>query len=102
MPHAALQSGHTAVITGAASGIGLAAAKALAGLGLNVLMADVQAEGLEAAKAEVAAVSSPAKVAAQVTDVARSEALQALARTAADAFGPVHVLMNNAGAGRNP
>jgi NAD(P)-dependent dehydrogenase (short-subunit alcohol dehydrogenase family) len=102
MPHPALQPGRTAVITGAASGIGLASAKALAGLGLNVVMADVHADGLAEARAEVAAISAPAKVASAATDVAKFADIQALAKTAADAFGAVHVLMNNAGAGRNP
>jgi len=102
MPHPALNPGHTAVVTGAASGIGLAAAKAFARLGLNVVMADLQAEYLHAARAEVAAISAPRQVESAVVDVARFEDLQTLHRTAAEAFGAVHVLMNNAGAGRNP
>lgn len=93
MPHPAIAPGHTAVITGAASGIGLAAAGILSGLGLNVLMADRNEAALRAAAAGLAS----NRVRAEKVDVARPEDLRRLAEVAAETFGPVHVLMNNAG-----
>jgi NADP-dependent 3-hydroxy acid dehydrogenase YdfG len=55
MPHPAFAAGRTAVITGAASGIGRAAAARFAGMGLNVLMADRSAEALRQAAAGLGA-----------------------------------------------
>jgi NAD(P)-dependent dehydrogenase (short-subunit alcohol dehydrogenase family) len=52
--HPALSNGRTAVITGAASGIGLAAAKAFARLGMNVCLADLPGHKLDRAAEEVA------------------------------------------------
>ena len=94
----AFTPGNSAVITGAASGIGLAAAKRLAATGLNVVLADLAGPRLEAATAEVAALAK-GRVIAQPTDVGRLADIEALERAAREAFGAVDVLMNNAGIG---
>jgi len=96
--HPALAKGNAAVITGAASGIGLAAAQHLAGLGLRVCLADLGADRLAAARAQIlAAGAAAADVITCETDVGDIAALRALADRAYAAFGAVHVLINNAG-----
>jgi NAD(P)-dependent dehydrogenase (short-subunit alcohol dehydrogenase family) len=97
--HPALAPGRVAVITGAASGIGLAAAKKFAGLGMNIVMADVS-DGLEAAAAEVAAASaSGGMIRALAVNVSDRAQVERLKDAAYDAFGEVALLMNNAGIG---
>jgi NAD(P)-dependent dehydrogenase (short-subunit alcohol dehydrogenase family) len=93
--HPAIEPGRTAVITGGASGIGLAAAKRFAGLGLNVVIADVNQEALDAARGEL----GNAHVEAVRADVSRVEDVAALRDRALEAFGDVAILMNNAGVG---
>ena len=99
--HPALTPGRVAVITGAASGIGLATAKRLAGLGLKICLADVQAEPLKAAAAEVdeLARKKNAEVIAVPTDVSRPEEVQRLKEAVYGRFGEVALLMNNAAVG---
>lgn len=99
MLHPAFAPNNVAVITGAASGIGLAAARHFASLGMRIALADLAGEKLEKAAAEVAALSSGGAqhVVAIPTDVSRLQDLEALERAIGQRFGEVHVLMNNAG-----
>lgn len=85
------------MITGAASGIGLAAARRFLGLGLPVVIADQPGERLDTVKAEL---SGLGRVAAVGLDVARAADLERLRDVALQQFGHVAVLMNNAGGGR--
>lgn len=87
--------GKTAVVTGAASGIGLATATALAREGMNVVLADIEREPLDAAVAKLE--SDGHRVLSVPTDVSVWEQVQALADQTVNAFGAVHVLHNNAG-----
>lgn len=84
-----------AVVTGAASGIGLALAERFLAEGMKVVMADIEAGPLEAAGARVDA--SGERVLTVPTDVRKAEQIQALADRTLERFGGVHVVCNNAG-----
>jgi NAD(P)-dependent dehydrogenase (short-subunit alcohol dehydrogenase family) len=97
--HPAISPGRTAVVTGAASGIGRAAAERFAGFGMKVAMADVDAARLEEAAAAVARTAGDDRVLALAMDVSRRSEVERLHDAVLSRFGEVAVLMNNAGRG---
>ncbi len=86
-----------AVITGGASGLGREFAITAAGLGMKLVLADVQQDALDKTVAELEA--QGAQVLAVICDVRKSEQVQALADATMARFGAVHLLFNNAGVG---
>jgi NAD(P)-dependent dehydrogenase (short-subunit alcohol dehydrogenase family) len=93
--HPALAAGRVAVITGGASGIGLAAAKRFTAMGMKICLADLSQAALDKA---VAAVGAPdGTVIALQTDVSQLADVQRLKDKAYSTFGEVAILMNNAG-----
>jgi len=99
MPHPTLTAGQVAVVTGGASGLGLAAAERFAARGLKVVIADLGDDRLAEAARRVAA-SAPdgaESVMTMAADVSRPTDLEALESAVADRFGGTDVLMNNAG-----
>jgi len=90
-------SGKTAVITGAASGIGLELAKQFGAAGMNLVLADVERPALDRAETELSEAGYP--VLAREIDVREHDQIIDLDRAARDRFGNIHVLCNNAGVG---
>ena len=88
-------AGKTAFITGGASGMGLGMARAFAGAGMRVMLADIDAESLEQAEAELKELG--AGVSSIVCDVSKEKSVFEAAEATADVFGKIHVLCNNAG-----
>lgn len=99
MSHPALTPGSIAVVTGGASGIGLAAAVKFASLGLKVAIADLGADRLAAAAEKIAAAAPEGRhaVLASQTDVREVESLLQLQQAVRERFGGTDILMNNAG-----
>lgn len=89
----AMLSGKTAIVSGAAQGLGLAIAKALGAEGANLVLFDVKA-AVEAEAKALAAASVP--VTALVADVSRRADCEAVVREAQARFGGVDILVNNA------
>ena len=89
--------GKVAVVTGAASGIGLGLARRFASEGMRVVMADVEEPALKTAADDLA--SDGAEILAVTTDVSDADAVHALAAATFDRFGTAHVVCNNAGIG---
>jgi NAD(P)-dependent dehydrogenase (short-subunit alcohol dehydrogenase family) len=86
-----------AVVTGAASGIGRAIAERCAQEGMTVVLAGINETNLTTAETELTATG--ATVISVRTDVAKRSDVEALAQRTLDAFGAVHLLVNNAGVG---
>jgi NAD(P)-dependent dehydrogenase (short-subunit alcohol dehydrogenase family) len=90
-------TGRSAVITGAGSGFGLEFARKAASLGMRLVMADVQADALEAAVAEMRALG--VEVMPYRLDVSKGEQVEAMGREVFAAWGAPHLVFNNAGVG---
>src|SRR4051812_1582466 len=99
VPHPAMSPDNVAVITGAASGIGLAAATRFAALGMKVCIADLGTNRLAEAETRVSAVSpgGATNVIVMPVDVSRIQDVSALELAARNRFGGTDILMNNAG-----
>ncbi|MDA3032234.1 MAG: SDR family NAD(P)-dependent oxidoreductase [Actinomycetota bacterium] len=89
--------GKTAVITGGASGIGLAMAHRFGAAGMNLVIGDIEVPAMEAAVAELTAAGY--QVVSLQVDVREIEQLRELEQVAVETFGNVHILCNNAGVG---
>jgi NAD(P)-dependent dehydrogenase (short-subunit alcohol dehydrogenase family) len=92
-----LSAGGVAVITGAASGFGLACSRIAAARGMHVVMADVQADALATAQAEIEGLG--AQVLPFLLDISKAAEVQALASATVQRFGVPHFVFNNAGVG---
>ena len=89
--------GGTAVITGAASGFGLEVSRIAAGLGMNLVMADVQQGALDTAVAEISALG--VQVLPVRIDISKAEEVEAMGRATFERFGAPNFVFNNAGVG---
>src|SRR5690606_799799 len=89
-------TGRVAVITGGASGIGLATARRLAARGVNLALVDVEAAALERAAATFPN-EGAVRIETRVCDVSDYAAMRALAEDVVATFGAVHIVFNNAG-----
>jgi NAD(P)-dependent dehydrogenase (short-subunit alcohol dehydrogenase family) len=99
MSHPVLSPDHVAVVTGGASGIGFAAAQKFARLGMKVCIADLGADRLATAEAELVSASpgGAANVMTMSVDVSRTEEVLSLEAAVRERFGGTDILMNNAG-----
>ena len=91
----AIAPGNVAVITGGASGIGLAVAEALIAEGMSVVLADIDAPKLRDVEARLT--EDGASVATMICNTTAEAEVNALVESALDQFGAIHVMFNNAG-----
>lgn len=97
MPHPVITKGNVAVVTGGASGIGLAAATAFARAGMKVCIVDIDEDRLAEAATKLSSIASAANVMTSTADVSRIESVTELERAVGAHFGGTDLLMNNAG-----
>jgi len=95
--HDAIHQGRVAVVTGAADGIGLAAARHFASIGMKLAIADINEAKLDKVKQELVKALGEQNVISVVTDVSKIDDVKKLSNTVFDQWGEVAVLMNNAG-----
>jgi NAD(P)-dependent dehydrogenase (short-subunit alcohol dehydrogenase family) len=88
-------AGKTAFVTGGAAGIGLALGRAFAQAGMKVMLADIEADALQATVKSLQEISPDVR--GTICDVADAASVQRAAQASFDAFGRVHVVCNNAG-----
>ncbi|HEX5316334.1 MAG TPA: SDR family NAD(P)-dependent oxidoreductase [Candidatus Kapabacteria bacterium] len=89
--------GRVAIVTGSASGIGLATAKHFAKLGASVTLVDLNAEAVNAAKGEIEKTFKGANILTSVCDVSKEAQVQASVQATLDRFGRFDIMVNNAG-----
>ena len=94
-----MKAGRTAIVTGAAGGIGFEAARRFVTAGMNVVIADVKDELAYAGQKLTELAGSGDRVLTKSCDVSKSESMAALRDAATERFGNIHCLMNNAGIG---
>jgi NAD(P)-dependent dehydrogenase (short-subunit alcohol dehydrogenase family) len=94
-----MSEGHVAVITGGASGIGLAAATRFVQMGMKVCIADLGEDRLKAAATKLSSIATDGadRVMTMATDVSHIENVKELARAVEQRFGGADIVMNNAG-----
>ncbi|MGX4774111.1 SDR family NAD(P)-dependent oxidoreductase [Bradyrhizobium guangdongense] len=97
MPHPVIAKGNVAVITGGASGIGLAAATAFARSAMKVCIVDVDESRLAEVATKLSSIAGPANVMTSAADVSRIDSVMELERAVGARFGGTDLLMNNAG-----
>jgi NAD(P)-dependent dehydrogenase (short-subunit alcohol dehydrogenase family) len=91
--------GSTALITGGASGVGLAIAKLCRSKGMKLVLVDVNIDALEDAKKELGKTGSPSDIVTATTDVSQVDAWAELNKAAISTFGSIELLVLNAGVG---
>lgn len=89
-------NGNVAVVTGAASGIGKALVERCVAEGMQVVMADIEAEALTDSAAQFQS-AGDSHILPVICDVSKREQVENLAKRAMETFGEVHLLFNNAG-----
>lgn len=89
--------GRVAIVTGGASGIGLATVKRLAGDGLSVVICDLNEAGANEARQSILKENGDARLLVQACDVSKEEEVERTVRATLEAFGSLDVMVNNAG-----